>query len=171
MRLLAIAFCALILAGVSSRAESPTASSLFSWDGVTPTKVYHLYSGSDGLSHLETIDLPLMLGRDGNPRFFAQNVSAAYIGSSPPKELGPWHYAINQHLIISIQGNLQFDLGDGKEYLLRPGEAVLAEDWTGKGHRSGCDVRNKGRCVSIDIEVGPIARTYPLRTPPSTSPR
>ena len=143
------------------------ADSLLAWDGQRPVKVYHVYSGADGTSHVEVIDMQLILGRDGGKRILSQAVTSAHLGTSSPKELSDWHYAVNQHFILSLVGNLRFDTGDGKEYLLKPGQAVLAEDWTGKGHRSGCDPRNKVNCVAIDLELGPIAKTYPLRTPPA----
>ncbi len=66
---------------------------------------------------------------------------------------------------MSLQGNIRFDIGDGKDHLVRPGEAILAEDWTGKGHRSGCDIRNKVDCVSVGAVIGPINKVYPLQDP------
>ncbi len=116
---------------------------------------------------MEVIDLQLIVGRDGGARILSQAAQSVHLGTSTPKELSGWHYANDQHFIMSLVGFLRFDTGDGKDYLLKPGQAVIAEDWTGKGHRSGCDPRNKGNCVAIDLVLGPIVKTYPLRTPPA----
>jgi hypothetical protein len=162
--LAATTWAVLLIAGTSS---VRAADSLLNWDGHEPVRIYHAYSASDGKSYIEQIDMPLQLGGYGSRQLFNfENVLSVHVGTSQPHELSDWHYANNRHLIIPLQGNLRFDTGDGKEYLLRPGEAVLAEDWTGKGHRSGCDSRNKVACVAVDVTIGPINKVLPLRDPP-----
>jgi hypothetical protein len=80
-----------------------------------------------------------------------------------------WHGAVDfRHLIIPMQGSLFFDLGDGRTLTLKPGEAILAEDWTGRGHRSGCaPSKVQLTCVGIDMLLDANPHAIPLRSPPA----
>jgi hypothetical protein len=71
-------------------------------------------------------------------------------------------------VIVYLQGAQMIDLGDGKEYRLEPGVAVLADDWAGKGHRYRCEAKTGAHaCVAIDIIVGEIDKHMPLPPPPA----
>lgn len=160
----------LALIGVSGAARA--ADSLFTWDGnkTQALKIYHAYSASDGLTHVEEITVPAQMRASPAGAalvYFDLKPEALRIAQSDTGELSGWHYAgDSKHLIIPMQGDIDFDIGDGKIYHVKAGEAILAEDWAGKGHRSGCDAVNKQFCVVFDILVGPNPKALPLEPPP-----
>jgi quercetin dioxygenase-like cupin family protein len=45
-----------------------------------------------------------------------------------------WHDAPIRQLVITLSGTLDFQTREGKHFLIRPGDVLLAEDTTGSGH-------------------------------------
>lgn len=46
-----------------------------------------------------------------------------------------WHTAPVRQLVVTLAGTLQFITRDGEQFLLAPGDVLLAEDTTGSGHQ------------------------------------
>jgi hypothetical protein len=133
-------------------------------------KMYHLYSASDGRSYIEVMDVPPMKTPIGLVTYFDRQVRRVVIGHWKDGEFTDFHYAVNQNLLIYLQGTQVITTGDGKEYRLEPGMAVLAEDWTGKGHTNRCVAPDKQRvCLLLQITIGDIDRSLPLRAPPAAA--
>ena len=147
------------------------ADSLLSWNDLQVFRIYHAFAASDGRSYIEEVPVPAQVARSGGAAaytYFDLKPQAVRIARSTTGSMIDWHYAgESRHLIIPLQGDIVFDLGDGKLFHLKAGEAILAEDWTGKGHRSGCEATNKQTCVVIDILVDPNPHSLPLREPPA----
>jgi hypothetical protein len=166
VRLMMAAAFSLAFSGAAMAADS-----LFTWDDLQSLKIYHAYSASDGHSYIEEIKIPASVKTIGNAPaelYFDLKPQAIRIGRSKSGALIDWHYAgDSRHIIVPMQGDIVFDLGDGKMFHLKPGEAILAEDWTGKGHRSGCYSDTKPTCVALDILVDANPREMPLRAPPA----
>ena len=166
----------LLAATISMMATVPAqaADSLLTWRDLKFIKVYHAYAASDGKSYVEEIDIPAY-ETDG----FANTKSQTYfdfkqpveirIGRSAQGAMFEWHGAVEyRHLIVPMQGNIFFDLGEGRTLELTPGEAILAEDWTGRGHRSGCaPSKTHLTCVGLDILIDKNPHAMPLRAPPA----
>jgi hypothetical protein len=133
-------------------------------------KMYHLYSASDGRSYIEVMDVPPMKTPIGLVTYFDRQVRRVVIGYWKDGEFADFHYAVNQNLLIYLQGTQVITTGDGKEYRLEPGMAVLAEDWTGKGHTNRCVAPDKAKvCLLLQITIGDIDKSLPLRPPPATA--
>jgi quercetin dioxygenase-like cupin family protein len=47
-----------------------------------------------------------------------------------------WHPAPQRQYIIMLEGELEVEAGDGTKRLFSPGDILLVEDTTGRGHRS-----------------------------------
>ena len=45
-----------------------------------------------------------------------------------------WHNTPKRHCIIILSGEVELTVGDGTERRLGPGDVLLAEDVTGRGH-------------------------------------
>lgn len=161
-------------ASLLSIAPAHAADNLFTWTDLRFIKVYHAYSASDGKSYLEEIAIPSY-----ETDSFAKSKAQSYFDFKSPVEIRigraasgamyEWHGAVEyRHLIIPMQGNIFFDLGEGRTLELKPGEAILAEDWTGRGHRSGCaESKTQATCVGLDILIDKNPREMPLRAPPT----
>jgi quercetin dioxygenase-like cupin family protein len=45
-----------------------------------------------------------------------------------------WHNGPRRQFVITLAGGVEIGLGDGSLHRFGPGEGILAEDLTGKGH-------------------------------------
>ena len=91
--------------------------------------IYRLYTGSDGQSHIEEINLadhPEL--KEG---FVAKNIN---FQEWPPGRFIDWHPAPRRQYVISLSGQIEIGLGDGTTSRYGPGDARLVEDTTGQGH-------------------------------------
>jgi quercetin dioxygenase-like cupin family protein len=90
---------------------------------------FRLYTGSDGQSHIETIDYEKAEGwKAGLP---ATKIS---FSEWPVGRFMDWHPAPRRQFVIILSGRLEIGLGDGSKHVFGPGDARLVEDTTGKGH-------------------------------------
>ena len=53
---------------------------------------------------------------------------------APPGYVLDWHCAPRRQYSISLSGTAEIEVGDGTVLRVEPGDAVLAEDLTGRGH-------------------------------------
>jgi hypothetical protein len=149
-------------------ADEPVDSLLTTQD-LSQLKMYHAYSASDGRTYIETMNVPAQEKRiNGTSGWLYLSVKPAQVNIGRSTNfLGDWHYAgAMRHIIVPLQDEIAFDVGDGKIFYLKPGEAILAEDWTGKGHRSGCASKTRPTCLALDITYDANPMQMPLRDPP-----
>ena len=90
---------------------------------------YRLYTGSDGQSHIEPIDI------DQQPDW-QQGLDTTRISfrRDPAGKFQDWHPAPRRQFVIILSGQLEIGLGDGSKHRFGPGDARLVEDTTGQGH-------------------------------------
>ena len=91
--------------------------------------IYRLYSGDDGHSHLEELQIADHPGLSE-----AAAVSTITFREWAPGHYIDWHPAPRRQYIISLTGNIEIELGDGTKHTFNPGDARLVEDLTGQGH-------------------------------------
>jgi hypothetical protein len=90
---------------------------------------YRLYSGSDGQSHIEEVDL------SQTPEWTeAQDTTNIKFSEAAAGRYSDWHGAPRRQFVIILSGQLEIGLGDGTKHIFGPGDARLVEDITGKGH-------------------------------------
>ena len=90
---------------------------------------FRLYTGSDGQSHVESINLPT------HPEW-TKGLATTQISfrEDPVGRYLDWHPAPRRQFVIILSGQLEIGCGDGSKHLFGPGDARLVEDTTGKGH-------------------------------------
>ena len=92
--------------------------------------IVRIYTGNDGQTHFEELTLPAEE---------IQNV-AIQAGASlmfrrfPADYVSDWHTAPRRQYIFILSGQMEIGIGDGTMRRFGPGDVVLAEDMTGKGH-------------------------------------
>ena len=108
--------------------------------------IYRLYSGTDGESHLEEMDLSqhsdLTEARRTANITFREWASGHFID---------WHPAPRRLYIISLSGRVEIGLGDGSSVVYNPGDARLVEDTTGRGHTTR--VIGNESCIHVVIPL------------------
>ena len=92
--------------------------------------ILRLYSGDDGQSHFEELRPP-MGPVEESPMQAATGIT---FRSSEPGEFIDFHVAPRRQYVITLAGYVEIGLGDGTLKVLGPGDVMLAEDLTGKGH-------------------------------------
>ena len=91
--------------------------------------IYRLYSGSDGESHIEELNLA------SHPELTSPQATTNIIfRETPPGSFSDWHTAPRRQYIITVSGHSEIGLGDGSIVHYGPGDARLVEDTTGHGH-------------------------------------
>jgi quercetin dioxygenase-like cupin family protein len=101
-------------------------------------KIWRVYSGSDGESHVAELPLDTKPFKDvegahgeGTPLQPAAGISFRV---APADYVLDWHCAPRRQYSISLSGHAEIEVGDGTVVRVGPGDVVLAEDITGRGH-------------------------------------
>ena len=90
---------------------------------------FRLYTGADGNSHIDPIDL-------NTTADWKKGLATTQITFNewPVGRFIDWHPAPRRQFVIILSGQLEIGLGDGSKQVFGPGDARLVEDTTGKGH-------------------------------------
>ena len=100
--------------------------------------IWRGYSGPDGQSHLEEMPLAMKPFRDTEGAYAeaapTQPATGITFRVSPPGYVLDWHCAPRRQYSISLSGLAEIEVGDGTVARVGPGDVVLAEDLTGRGH-------------------------------------
>jgi hypothetical protein len=103
----------------------------------TPLAVTRLYTGADGLSHVEQVNVKFS-PVDGAPPTVEHSksvqVSSSYIVRLATGFFESWHNADARRYVIPISGLAEVEVAGGEKISVQPGRIYLAEDLTGKGH-------------------------------------
>ena len=117
-----------------------------------PFMMQRIYTGTDGLSHVENIEL--------NAQSVMEKVTGAKVSVSQPGSFSDYHVGPERRYIINLTGGGQLQVAEGKVDL-RAGTIEYIDDLTGKGHTTA-NVGKEPR-VSIQLQfadqqqiVGPI---------------
>ena len=108
--------------------------------------VTDMYTGPDGLTHLRNKEIKL-----GE----LEKAVAIVIGriSANPARLSDWHNAPSwRRYVVPLSGRFEVEVSsDGTIKSFGPGDILLAEDTTGKGHKTRAV---GGDCVWLFVELG-----------------
>lgn len=114
-------------------------------------QVTRIYTGDDGRSHFEEIDVELAdlggLGRISD-RWNATGVQFREVDGDYSLDL---HVAPRRQLVVNLTGSVVLETGGGDQRILGPGTIVLAEDLTGEGHRSRNVDGEPRRCLFVHL--------------------
>lgn len=91
--------------------------------------IVRLYTGSDGQTHVETLDPA------EHPELTTLHAAKGVVfRTTQPGYFSDWHNAPRRQYVITLAGEVEIGLGDGTVHRFGPGHVTLAEDLTGKGH-------------------------------------
>lgn len=97
-------------------------------------RIVRVFTGSDGQSHFEDLDIPEKPHRRG---FLTALVPATVMAfREAPTGGEDYHTSPRRQLVVCLSGKLEVECGDGSQRLFGPGDVLLADDTTGQGHRS-----------------------------------
>ena len=99
-------------------------------------KVTRLYTGPDGESHFEDMEVPLEdMGERGRASEPMKATGIIFRETDGDYNLD-WHPAPRRQFVINLKGEGEIEIGDGTKRRFGPGDIMLAEDTTGRGHIS-----------------------------------
>lgn len=99
-------------------------------------KITHLYTGTDSHSYFEELNIEL---NNENPLgFYSKKFPAENIlfRESPAGAQLDWHNAPQKQYIIYLEGEFEVTTSLGDNKIFTSGDILLANDLTGKGHRT-----------------------------------
>ena len=97
-------------------------------------RITRLYAGSDGKSHFEDIDMPLVDNEAGDRRSEFIEATGIVLRETSGEFNIDWHNAPRRQFVITLAGEGEIIVGDGTSRRFGPGDIMLAEDTTGQGH-------------------------------------
>lgn len=113
-------------------------------------KQVRIFTGDDNESHIEIshpedFDWPERNGTR-TERLGATNTQFFLREEGP---VGPFHNASQRQYMFYLTAQVEIGLGDGSTVMLEPGDVLLAEDTTGRGHSSR--VVKSGMCALVGL--------------------
>ena len=102
----------------------------------TPIKVARIYTGDDGKTHAEELDVSLGPPRGATELSELAPVTSIQFRRTSPEYFIDWHNAPRRQYVITLAGESEVEIGDGTKIRLHPGHILLAEDVDGQGHIS-----------------------------------
>ena len=100
-----------------------------------------LYADADGESHFEDVEVGLSLVDFAPPApemglsDFTPAEQTGFL-AAPAGWTGDWHVSSARNMFVVISGQWEIEASDGTTRLFSATDVLLAEDTTGKGHRS-----------------------------------
>lgn len=94
-----------------------------------------LWSGADGGSHVEIGHLDIRPGRNDDLLSGAMSATHVTVEETAGGGSLAWHTAPVRQLVVTLSGTLHFTTRDGEQFVLHPGDILLAEDTEGTGHQ------------------------------------
>lgn len=99
-------------------------------------KVTRVYADANGESHFEDIQIPLHDGGQIGWLSSAQDVNKIIFRKVVEPYDYDFHNAPARQYIALMDGEIEIETSDGETRQFGPGDVLLVEDTTGKGHRS-----------------------------------
>jgi uncharacterized cupin superfamily protein len=113
-------------------------------------QVVRVYSGEDGESHFEELELPYE--QMANFELTAmQSATGIQFRRVAPGTLSDWHTAPRRQYVITLEGQMEIGLGDGSKRIFNPGDVLLADDQTGRGHTTRVAGGNSRVSIAIPL--------------------
>jgi hypothetical protein len=99
-------------------------------------RITRLYTGLDNQSHFDEIEIPLEcrgpLGCFSEPT----GVKAFFFREVPVNYHYPWHNVACREYVITLEGRAEIEVSSGEKRRFGKGDLLLAEDISGKGHKT-----------------------------------
>ena len=100
-----------------------------------------IYTGSDGETHFEDLEVELAEVNFAPPappvQLSAFTAAKQWMFFAiPPGWVGDWHPTPTRQAFFYLVGLVDIEVGDGATRRFGPGDVIIVEDTTGKGHRS-----------------------------------
>ena len=110
-------------------------------------KFVRVYTGSDGESHFEQRTFEF---EDDGGRTAVEESHGVAFAERPEGGFIDLHNAPRRQYVLYLTASVELGVGDGSTMLMEPGDVLLAEDTTGRGHTSS--IKHGGICAFVRLE-------------------
>lgn len=97
-------------------------------------RVTRIYTGDDGQSHFEDLDVPLGPGSDRLSHLVP--LTGVLFRHTRSGSNLDYHPAPRRQFVVTLTGRVEVGCADGASRIFGPGDIMLADDLTGQGHTS-----------------------------------
>src|SRR5262249_5136348 len=123
-----------------------------------PIMVTRIFTGSDGLSHAEDIEMKMTAGAAGTSGMI--KATGVQFRRTPAGTFRDCNVGPRRQYVITLSGRGEIEAAGGRKIPLEPGRIELIEDTTGKGHTT----RVTGTEDRVSISI-PLADQASSRQP------
>ena len=96
-----------------------------------------LYAGPDGESHFEDAEMNMSPTAGGGVEHVWQVKDLTFLQrGAGTARLEGWHTAPVRQFLIFLAGETEYEASDGQRRRFGPGDVLLVDDTTGKGHKT-----------------------------------
>jgi hypothetical protein len=95
-------------------------------------RVLRIYADADGNSHIQ--ELPIATKPGKTRRTETAAVTGLTYADYTASSVEDWHRAPGRQFSISLSGEIEVEVSDGKKHPIHAGDIVFLEDLQGKGH-------------------------------------
>ena len=96
-------------------------------------KIVRIYTGDDNQSHFEDLEIPLAPSNYGELSEMVE-AEGVIFRETPVGGSLDYHTAPRRQFVITLGGMAEVECGDGSRRRFGPGDIMLADDTTGRGH-------------------------------------
>lgn len=113
-------------------------------------KAYRVYTGNDGLSRFEVLDIPFEHAYFGTQWQFEPGSGPVIFRLLPHSQTLDFHNPPRRQLVVTISGTAEIECGDGSRLRIGPGDVLFVEDVAGRGHLTR-EIDGPRRSINIPI--------------------
>ena len=115
-------------------------------------RIHNLYEDADGISHFRDIEIEWVEERHFSKLSARLPASGIIFRETSGDYDLDWHPAPRRQYIINLDAGVQITASDGETRIIGPGEVLLVEDTTGKGHLSKAVGGRMRRSIFVPID-------------------
>lgn len=115
-------------------------------------KITRLYTGPDNESHFQDLEVPLADAGEIGRLSSRQQVSGLLFRETGCDYNFSWHNAPCRQYVVMLEGAVDIEVGSGEVRRFAPGDILLAEDTTGRGHISRAVEGQPRRSLFITLD-------------------
>ena len=113
--------------------------------------IVRVYTGDDGESYFEDVEIPLgEAGRGGRLSEMVNAHGVIFRETGADYDLD-FHPAPRRQYVVNLTGSVEITVGSGESRVIGAGEILLAEDTSGRGHKSRAVGHEPRRCLFIPL--------------------
>jgi hypothetical protein len=115
-------------------------------------RIHNLYEDSNGESHFRDIEVEWAEERGVSKLSKRMPATGIIFRRTEGNYNVDWHPAPRRQYIVNLDGGVKITASDGEARIIGPGEIILVEDISGKGHLSKAVGGKMRRSLFIPIE-------------------